>query len=120
VAIAELYQRALVGLPGLTLPATQENAAPVWHLFVIRHPRRDALQQKLTESGVGTLIHYPVPPHRSKAYADLQPRDGKDWSLPIAEALSASVLSLPMGPHLQLDQARLVADVVARSVEELN
>ena len=57
------------GNPQLVLPHTPSWAEPIWHLFVIRHPQRDALQQKLTEAGIGTLIHYPVPPHRSGAYS---------------------------------------------------
>lgn len=54
---------------GLVLPYVPDWAEPVWHLFVIRHPKRDLVQQKLTDAGIGTLIHYPVPPHLSKAYA---------------------------------------------------
>jgi len=83
----------------ITLPYVPEWAEPVWHLFVIRYPQRDALQKKLTEAGIGTLIHYPVPPHRSGVYADRPPASGL-WQLPIAEQLANTVLSLPIGPHL--------------------
>ena len=71
----------------------------VWHLFVIRHPQRDALQKKLTEAGIGTLIHYPIPPHRSGAYAKSEVRSPKSEAR-IAEELANTVLSLPIGPHL--------------------
>ena len=84
----------------LALPFVPSWAEPVWHLFVIRHPQRNALQQKLTEAGIGTLIHYPVPPHLSGAYADLQPPSSAIWNLPVAEELAETVLSLPIGPHL--------------------
>src|SRR4051812_32389185 len=80
----------------LVLPKVPSWANPVWHLFVIRHPQRDAFQQALTAAGIGTLIHYPVPPHLSGAYADAGWKRG---SFPIAEQLANSVLSLPMGPH---------------------
>src|SRR5207237_8406304 len=66
-AIAELY---LSRLPSsdLILPSVPSWANPVWHLFVIRHPQREAFQQALTAAGIGTLIHYPIPPHLSGAY----------------------------------------------------
>jgi dTDP-4-amino-4,6-dideoxygalactose transaminase len=87
-------------------------AEPVWHLFVVRHPKRDVLQQRLSEYGIGTLIHYPVPPHLSGAYAGDRIIQG---SLPITEELANTVLSLPIGPHLTLDEAVQVADVVQRA-----
>jgi dTDP-4-amino-4,6-dideoxygalactose transaminase len=96
----------------IILPFVPDWATPVWHLFVIRHPQRDQLQQKLTEAGIGTLIHYPVPSHLSKAYADLRPPASDLWQLPIAEALAASVLSLPIGPHLSDPQAQQVIEAI--------
>ncbi len=83
--------------PGLVLPFVPDYAEPVWHLFVIRHPQRDMLQQRLLESGVDTIIHYPIPPHLSKAY---EGRIAMRGSCPIAESMAGSVLSLPLGPHL--------------------
>ena len=71
-------------------------AEPVWHLFVVRSANRNDLQERLTSNGIGTLIHYPVPPHFSGAYVG----EMTAQSLPIAEALASSVLSLPMGPHI--------------------
>lgn len=90
----------------LILPFVPNWADPVWHLFVILCPRRDVLQQMLSERGVGTLIHYPVPPHLSGAYAEMNYSKG---SFPVAEQLSDCVLSLPMGPHLSSDEARYVS-----------
>lgn len=93
---------------GLMLPYAPEWCEPVWHLFVVRHVRRDLFQQELTAAGIGTLIHYPVPPHLSGAYADAGFKPG---AFPIAEELSRTVLSLPMGPHLTKEHA---AQVVAQ------
>ena len=95
--IAHYYLNELQGLPELVLPFVPADIDPVWHLFVVRHPRRDELQRHLAEAGIGTLIHYPVPPHLSGAYSDLGQRQG---AYPIAEEQSRTVLSLPIGPHL--------------------
>ena len=103
----------------LSLPFVPSWAEPVWHLFVIRHPQRDALQQKLTEAGIGTLIHYPVPPHRSGAYAGLRPPSSILWNLPLAESIAATVLSLPIGPHLTDEQVRIVIAGLNGAVQSL-
>ncbi len=91
----------------VVLPLVPDWAHPVWHLFVVRHPQRDALQSHLDELGVDTIIHYPVPPHRSGAYTDYA-----EAQLPIAEELADEVLSLPIGPHLEVDDVDRVADAV--------
>jgi len=67
--VAKAYLNHLAGIDNLSLPVVPEWAEPVWHLFVVRHPQRDRLQEKLTAAGIGTMIHYPVPPHLSGAYA---------------------------------------------------
>lgn len=95
--IAGRYLAGLQGLPGLVLPEVPPWAEPVWHLFVVRLAERDAVQRRLLDSGVETLIHYPTPPHLAGAYAGLGLLPG---SLPVAERLASEVLSLPMGPHL--------------------
>lgn len=92
------------------LPRVPEWADPVWHLFVIRHPRRNELQSCLAEVGIQTLIHYPVATHLSGAYRYL--RCAED-SLPIAQDISRDVLSLPIGPHMQLKDAERVAAAVS-------
>jgi len=106
--VAAAYQQGLDGC-GLVLPHVPEWAAPAWHLFVVRHPQRDALQQRLSEAGVGTLIHYPIPPHRQAAYADA--RFVPD-AFPLAARMADEVLSLPMGPHLPADQVARVIEAV--------
>ncbi len=96
-SVAQTYLRELAGAPHLTLPATPDYTEPVWHLFVVRHPERDQLQDHLRKEGVSTLIHYPIPPHESKAFAGDRPTP---HSLPITSRLAKEVLSLPMGPHM--------------------
>jgi len=82
--------------PEIVLPQVVASAeSHVWHLFVIRCARRDALQQHLQKSGIATQIHYPIPLHRQPAYADLN-----GLSLPVTEAISRDVLSLPIGPAM--------------------
>lgn len=94
--LAQIYISQLSALSSeLILPTVPAWADPVWHLFVIRHPQRDALQQHLTEQGIQTIIHYPIPPHLSGAYASFHAAP-----LPIAARLANEVLSLPIGPHM--------------------
>ncbi len=95
--VAESYLQQLEGVAGLTLPHVPGWAEPVWHLFVVRTPARARLQEHLAGAGVGTLIHYPKPPHMQAAYSDAGHRAG---DFPLAERLAGEVLSLPMGPHL--------------------
>ena len=108
--LADDYRRTLDGVPGLVLPFVPEYAEPVWHLFVVRHAMRNRLQEHLAAAGVGTLIHYPCPPHLQAAYADLGYGSG---GFPGAETMSAEVLSLPIGPHLTGPQSRHVAAQLA-------
>jgi dTDP-4-amino-4,6-dideoxygalactose transaminase len=107
--IADYYLEHLADLPDLILPFVPDWATPVWHIFAIQTPRRDALQQFLKNKGVGTLIHYPVPPHLSKAYAELGLQKG---AFPISEAIASMELSLPMGPHLSLNEVEYVGNMV--------
>jgi dTDP-4-amino-4,6-dideoxygalactose transaminase len=111
-AIASRYHQALASC-GLRLPYVPDWAQPVWHLYVVRSFERDALQSRLSATGVGTLIHYPIPPHMQLAYADLGiPAD----ALPLAVDMSQQVLSLPMGPHLALQDAQKVIHAVRQAV----
>jgi len=107
--VALQYCHGLQDVAGLTLPRVPEGAEPVWHLYVVRHPRRDALQQHLKSAGIETMIHYPVPPHLSPAYADLGYRAG---DFPVTEQLALECLSLPMDPHLEDDQVAAVIRAV--------
>lgn len=108
--VADFYMQTLAGLNDLVLPGVASGCAHGWHQFPVRHPRRDALQEWLKHSQIGTLIHYPVPPHLSQAYND---HGFKLGEFPIAEEIANTELSLPIGPHLRLEQA----DTVARAIQ---
>ena len=107
--IASIYLESLADLPDLVLPHVPEWSSPIWHIFTIRHPRRDDLQSHLKNAGIGTLIHYPVPPHLSGAYAELGLQEG---SFPIAEEIASTQLSIPMGPHLSPSDAEYVVGAI--------
>ena len=97
-AVAARYLNELGGTAALKLPFVPKWAEPVWHLFALRHLRRDELQDSLAKVGIGTLIHYPIPPHLSGAYAKVGWKQG---DFPIAEEIAKAELSLPLGPHLE-------------------
>ncbi len=107
--IAAYYLDHLAGLPELTLPYAPAFITPVWHIFAIQSPHRDALQQFLKSKDIGTLIHYPIPPHLSEAYAEMGLKKG---AFPITEAIASSELSLPMGPHLSMEEAEYVVNAI--------
>lgn len=107
--VARSYQSALID-QGVKLPFVPEWAEPVWHLFVVRSDARDILQKHLSERNVGTMIHYPIPPHLQPAYAEIGFQRG---DFPIAEAIHDSVLSLPMGPHLNTEDVTTISEVIA-------
>ncbi|RTL33805.1 MAG: DegT/DnrJ/EryC1/StrS family aminotransferase [Burkholderiales bacterium] len=109
--IAACLLDGLAGAP-VGLPFVPDGAEPAWHLFVIRHEARDRLQAALAERGVGTLIHYPVPPHLQPAYAELGYAAG---DFPVAEAIHREVLSLPLWPGMSEAQVAHLIDAV-RSV----
>jgi dTDP-3-amino-3,4,6-trideoxy-alpha-D-glucose transaminase len=95
--IADRYAAELADIPGLRLPRVARGRQHVWHLYVIDHDSRDELQTHLAAQGIQTLVHYPIPPHLSGAYAQLGFTEG---AFPIAERAARTHLSLPIGPHL--------------------
>jgi len=107
--VAARYDELLAGVGDLLLPAVAAGATHVYHLYVVRTTQREALQQHLVQAGIGTLIHYPVPPHRQQAYAHLQLPAG---ALPIAEELAATCLSLPMWPGMTEEHITAVVEAI--------
>lgn len=107
--IAERYREGLADLDVLR-PSTPGDTEAVWHLYVIRSRARDALQAHLSFSGIGSLVHYPVPPHRQPAYAS-----GGPWPpLPRTEAIAETVLSLPLWPGMTSRQVdRVITSIAA-------
>ncbi|MDP3083023.1 MAG: DegT/DnrJ/EryC1/StrS family aminotransferase [Rubrivivax sp.] len=110
--IAGLYLNGLQGA-GLVLPRVAAGMDPVWHLFVVRHPQRDLLAKQLASEGIGTVIHYPIPPHLQPAYATLGLQPG---ALPVSEALHREVLSLPIGPTQSDAQTNAVIAALNKAV----
>lgn len=90
--IAQLYLQGITN-PDVVLPWVMPDAEPVWHIFAIRSARRDALEAYLNENGIGTNKHYPIPMHMQQCYADMGIAEG---TLPIAEEISRTELSIPM------------------------
>lgn len=111
-SIAAQYLQELAET-NLILPQVPAWADPVWHLFVIRHSQRDSLSERLVNAGIGTLIHYPIPPHKQEAYADAGFQDG---DFPLAERIAKEALSLPIGPQLLEKQACQVIEAVYRAM----
>ncbi len=112
-AIAGRYARALAGV-GLALPPAEPiEGASAWHLFVVRHARRDALAAELRLRGVETLVHYPVPVHHQPAFSALCQGQG---ALPAAEAAAREVLSLPLFPEMTEDQVETVIAATREAV----
>jgi dTDP-4-amino-4,6-dideoxygalactose transaminase len=107
--IANWYIEELSDVNQIILPKTASNASHVYHLFVIRTNLRDDLQKHLNESEIGTLIHYPIPPHLQLAYAYLGHQKG---DFPIAEEIADTCLSLPMWPGMKEEEVAFIADKV--------
>ncbi|MGZ9809195.1 DegT/DnrJ/EryC1/StrS family aminotransferase [Pseudoroseicyclus sp. H15] len=106
-AIAARYREGLAGLDGLALPPEVPGDAPVWHLYVVRTPQRDALAEHLAGAGVATQIHYPRPVYRFAPFAEAGPAIGSP-----ADRLCDEILSLPIGPHQNEAATEAVIDAV--------
>lgn len=111
--IAAWYDEALKSVEQIILPKTAIQATHVYHLYVIRTQKRDELLRYLNDAGIGTLIHYPIPPHLQQAYTHLGYKKG---DFPLAEEIANTVLSLPMWPGMSIDEV----DYVARTLKAFN
>lgn len=94
--LVRIYLNELADTP-LLLPIVPPDMESAWHVFVIRTPQRESLQAALRQQGIGTLIHYPLPPHLQKAYREMRLVEG---AFPITERIHREILSLPVGPHM--------------------
>lgn len=112
VRLANQYLEKLASVTDLILPFVPTWAEPVWHLFVVRSPKRSALEKHLKDAGISSLIHYPVPPHLSNAYVE----ERHLGSFPIAEQLAKDVLSLPISPHMTDEEVMRVSEVLQNKV----
>jgi dTDP-4-amino-4,6-dideoxygalactose transaminase len=109
--VGKKYLSQLSGIEGLTLPYCHPDASHVYHLFVIRTEKRDALQAFLDENGVKTVIHYPIPPHLQQAYESSGYKKG---SFPVAEMLADTSLSIPLYPGIRDEQVDHVSDLIRK------
>ena len=112
-AAAEAYAQLLADLDQVRLPSVRVGNSDVWHLYVVRVAERERVMAHLGAAGIGTGIHYPTPVPFTQAYAHLGARAGE---FPVTEAAAASILSLPMFPHLTADQQQRVAGVLRDAV----
>ncbi len=109
--VARCYLEGLAGTE-LELPVEEPGRKHVYHLFVVRHPRRDRIRELLAREGIATGLHYPVPLHLQKAYAHLGIRPG---SFPEAERWASTCLSLPMFPELDSDSIQRVCNALVHA-----
>lgn len=107
--IAQQYTQALQSIPALQLPLIEDPQNHVWHLYVVRLENREGLMRFLEERGVQTLIHYPIPPHKQKAYQ----HEFAGITLALTEKIHEQVLSLPMDPTLDAQQIQQVIDTIS-------
>lgn len=112
-AAARRYDELLASIPGVTLPRTAPGNEHIFHLYVVRVPRRDEVLKKLNAAGVGAGIHYPVPVHLQGAFKSLGQGPG---SFPVTEKAAAEILSLPMFAEITPDQQSYVAEQLAAAL----
>lgn len=104
---ADIYNSTLKDVNEITLPFTAKHCTHVYHLYVIRTTQRDALQQFLNSKGIGTMIHYPVPPHLQQAYTAPGYKKG---DFPVAESMAETCLSLPLYPGIKEEEIAFVCN----------
>lgn len=109
IAVAAYYNEHLARVGDVILPILAEDATSAYHLYVIRIKQRDELQAYLTDQGIGTVIHYPIPPHLQQAYRDLGYKKG---DFPIAEEIAETCLSLPMSPYIETFQLKIICEAI--------
>ncbi len=95
----------------VSLPEKEEYTDHIWHLFVVRSKRRDELKTYLAKNGIGTIIHYPIPPFQQKAYENYKFETNQ---YPVASQIAKEILSLPIGPHLKLNEVQEIINVINR------
>ncbi len=110
-SIASRYMTAISGVPEIVGPNEPIGYKHAWHLFVIRHLRRDSFAKMLSDKSVGTIIHYPIPPHMQIAYSD---ENWKPESFPVARLLADEVISLPIGPQMSDEAVEYVAEILRK------
>jgi dTDP-4-amino-4,6-dideoxygalactose transaminase len=111
VELAKVYDDALANIGDLVLPKIAENATSVFHIYLVRTKRRDELAAYLAENGIGTVIHYPIPPHLQEAYSELGYKKG---DFPIAEEIAETCLSLPLHQEMTKEDIIYVIETIKK------
>ena len=111
--VAEWYRQRLENVPGIILPQVPQGRRHIYHLYVVRVPERDQVLAALSERGIGSGLHYPVPLHLQAAYKNLGYKTG---DLPFTEEIAGSILSLPMFPHMTEDMVEHVCSELKQFV----
>lgn len=111
IANAAYFDKALAGIPGISIPPRDSRIKQVYHLYIVRAERRDELQKFLIANGVDAKVHYPVPMHLQPAARDFGYKRG---DFPVAESTTESVISLPVHEFITRAQQDRVADLVRR------
>jgi dTDP-4-amino-4,6-dideoxygalactose transaminase len=109
--VASIYSEELSSVSSIRLPVVMPWADPAWHLYVIRCHHREHLQKYLHMHGIQTLVHYPIPPHRQPAYLN---SNVSKTHLPITDQWASTSLSIPIGPHLSINQIMHVAEAICK------
>ena len=110
---AKLYREALAGVSGVRLPREAADSRHVYHIFAVFVKNRDAVVKALQAAGVGAGIHYPIPVHLQKCFAELGHQPG---DFPVAEQIGAEELSLPIYPEITPDQIQTVVNALAAAL----
>jgi dTDP-4-amino-4,6-dideoxygalactose transaminase len=113
--IASWYNETLRDVDSITLPKVADGATHVYHLYLIRIKKRNELQKYLNDKGVGSLIHYPIPPHLQEAYRYLGFKYG---DFPIAEEIAETALSLPLWPGMTNEDVVRVSNFISNFINE--
>jgi dTDP-4-amino-4,6-dideoxygalactose transaminase len=111
VDMAAIYTKLLKGVGDIVLTGIADNCTHVYHQYVIRTNKRDALQEHLTKNTIGSLIHYPIPPHLQEAYKEMNFKKGQ---FPLAEKMAETSLSLPLYPGLKPEEQEYVAATIKK------
>lgn len=112
---AAMYNEFLKGIPCLYLPYASKQVKHVYHVYAVRSDKRDKIFAKLKENNITTIIHYPIPIHLQKAYAELGYRKG---DFPVSEKTAREIISLPMYPHLKEAQIKYIAKIIKHTQGE--
>lgn len=114
-AAATRYGELLADIPGVRAPQSAPGNEDVWHLYVIRVQERDRVLKALNEAGIGAGIHYPYPLHLTKAFAYLGHKAG---DFPVSEAAATQILSLPLHPHISVEEQKYVVEHLGKALAE--